>query len=214
MAKQELSRKESVILYQSQMQMLEELPPDEFKKIVLSLFDYAVDGVIPDFTGCADSLALIMSFKVIASQIDRDSAAYQKSCERQSERARKRWEYKNQQNATVCHGMPQNAANADTDTETDTDTVTDTDKEKDNKVSGKKRSRFKQPTLEEVSAYCRERRYSVDPERFIDYYMSQGWKKKNGLPVSDWKACVRTWEKKDKQQSKPTQDDGLLDGIL
>lgn len=54
-------------------------------------------------------------------------------------------------------------------------------------------SRFNPPTLEEVTIYCSERKNSVDPERFMDYYESKGWivgKSK----MKNWKAAVRTWE--------------------
>lgn len=57
-----------------------------------------------------------------------------------------------------------------------------------------KRKRFVPPTLEEVQAYCNERRNNVNAERFIDYYTSNGWLVgKNKM--KDWKAAVRTWEK-------------------
>lgn len=59
---------------------------------------------------------------------------------------------------------------------------------------------FTKPTVEEVRAYCREIGSSVDPQRFFDYYESQKWKKSNGLPVADWKACVRTWNQKSKKK--------------
>lgn len=50
------------------------------------------------------------------------------------------------------------------------------------------------PTLEDVKAYCTERQNNVDPERFIDYYDSNGWMVgKNKM--KDWKAAVRTWER-------------------
>ena len=68
-------------------------------------------------------------------------------------------------------------------TVTDTDTVTDT-------VSVKS----KHPTLEEVKAYCKERGNKVDPERWFDYYTSNGWKVGKN-PMKDWKAAVRTWER-------------------
>ena len=64
--------------------------------------------------------------------------------------------------------------------------------------------RFTPPTLEEVKAYCEARKNNVDPERFIDYYASQKWKKANGRPVSDWQACVRTWERGDANKEKST----------
>jgi hypothetical protein len=48
--------------------------------------------------------------------------------------------------------------------------------------------------LEEVRAYCQERKNDVDPERFIDYYTANGWHVgKNKM--KDWRAAVRTWEK-------------------
>lgn len=63
-----------------------------------------------------------------------------------------------------------------------------------------KRKRFSPPTLEEVRAYCEERKNGIDPERFIDFYSARGWQFKNGQPVKDWKACIRTWEKRDDQK--------------
>lgn len=57
-------------------------------------------------------------------------------------------------------------------------------------------SRFVPPTVEEVSAYCEERRNSVDPAAFVDFYASKGWKV-GSSPMKDWKAAVRTWEQRD-----------------
>ena len=68
-------------------------------------------------------------------------------------------------------------------------------------------TKFTPPTLEEVKAYCDERKNNVDPERFIDYYASQKWKKANGRPVADWKACVRQWEKETKKEPKKEEPD-------
>ena len=62
------------------------------------------------------------------------------------------------------------------------------------------RKRFVPPTVDEVSDYCYDRGNSVDPQRFVDYYTSNGWMVgKNKM--KDWKAAVRTWEQKD--QGKP-----------
>ena len=62
-------------------------------------------------------------------------------------------------------------------------------------------ARAHRPTVEEVAAYCRERGNSVDAERFVDFYASKGWKVGN-QPMKDWKACVRTWERR---EDKPKQ---------
>ena len=50
------------------------------------------------------------------------------------------------------------------------------------------------PSLEEVKAYCKERRNLIDPEYWFDHYKSNGWKVGKN-PMRDWKAAVRTWEK-------------------
>ena len=49
------------------------------------------------------------------------------------------------------------------------------------------------PTTGEVESYIRQGGYAVDAEEFIDYYSAQNWTKANGRPITDWKACVRSW---------------------
>lgn len=61
-------------------------------------------------------------------------------------------------------------------------------------------TRFTPPTVEEVAAYCRERKNSVDAERFCDFYASKGWKV-GKEPMKDWKAAVRRWEKRDFEET-------------
>ena len=51
---------------------------------------------------------------------------------------------------------------------------------------------FKKPTAEEVLAYCLEKGYSVNAQRFVDHYESNGWKVGRN-PMKDWKAAVRNW---------------------
>jgi predicted phage replisome organizer len=87
--------------------------------------------------------------------------------------------------------------------------------EEENRTEEKKKksaSRFIPPTVEQVKEYCIERNNNVDPERFVDYYTSNGWiVGKNKM--KDWKAAVRTWEKRNfsnntdnNKQSEPKLD--------
>lgn len=63
-------------------------------------------------------------------------------------------------------------------------------------------TRFVPPTVDQVRAYCMERGNSVNPQRFVDYYSSNGWMVgKNKM--KDWKAAVRTWEQKEKSYGRP-----------
>lgn len=63
-------------------------------------------------------------------------------------------------------------------------------------------SRFEPPTVEEVRAYCQERGNDIDPQRFVDYYAATGWKRNGNVPVKDWQACVRNWERREKMSSQ------------
>lgn len=65
-----------------------------------------------------------------------------------------------------------------------------------------KRNYFTPPTLEEVQQYCNERNNGIDAQRFIDFYESKGWVI-GKTKMKSWQACIRTWESKNKQQSKP-----------
>lgn len=69
-----------------------------------------------------------------------------------------------------------------------------------NPIQSKDSTRFAPPTLEDVKEYCRERNNSVDPERFVDFYASKGWKIGKDS-MKDWKAAVRNWERSEKQRS-------------
>lgn len=63
--------------------------------------------------------------------------------------------------------------------------------------SGEKR--FTPPSLDDVKAYCLERRNSIDPQAFVDFYASKNWMVgKNKM--ADWKAAMRTWEQRRKQE--------------
>lgn len=63
-----------------------------------------------------------------------------------------------------------------------------------------KSKRFTPPTVEEVSSYCKESGYSIDAQRFVDFYASKGWMVgKNKM--SDWRAAVRNWFNRDRKDA-------------
>ena len=63
-------------------------------------------------------------------------------------------------------------------------------------LSIKRCSRFQKPTLEEIREYCISRGNNVDPEQFLNFYESKGWVVGKS-PMRDWRAAVRTWEKRE-----------------
>lgn len=56
-------------------------------------------------------------------------------------------------------------------------------------------ARFYPPTVGEVQAYCESRGNRIDAQAFVDFYTSKGWKVGKN-PMKDWRAAVRTWERK------------------
>lgn len=69
-----------------------------------------------------------------------------------------------------------------------------------------KSKNFVKPTVEEVKQYCDERKNNIDAESFIDHYEANGWMR-GKTKVKDWRACVRTWERNNK--NKPAQQSGF-----
>ena len=65
-------------------------------------------------------------------------------------------------------------------------------------------SRFVPPSLDEIILFCEEKEIGVDPETFVNYYESNGWMVGNHK-MKDWKAALRTWEKRDKKQKQDHQ---------
>lgn len=58
---------------------------------------------------------------------------------------------------------------------------------------------FIPPTLADVIAYCKERRSSVDPQKFFDYFDAGGWVDSKGNQVKSWKQKIITWEGREKR---------------
>lgn len=54
---------------------------------------------------------------------------------------------------------------------------------------------FVPPTVDEVREYCLARKNGIDPQEFVDYYAARGWML-GKAKMKDWKAAVRTWEKR------------------
>lgn len=64
-----------------------------------------------------------------------------------------------------------------------------------NTLSNTREGKFQKPSVTEVSEYCQVRKNAIDPQHFCDFYESNGWRVGKN-PMKDWKAAVRTWEKR------------------
>lgn len=175
---------ESFNAYHSYLDTMEALNDAECGRLFRALLEYSATGAAPELRGNERFV-----FPGMRSQIDRDIEKYNAKCARNRENGEK----------GGGHSPPNAPERPRTPTK-------DKDKDKDKDISFppdgvKDSARAHRPTVEEVAAYCRERGNRVDAERFVDFYASKGWKVGN-QPMKDWKACVRTWERR---EDKPKQ---------
>lgn len=122
----------------------------------------------------------------IARRIDAESEKYASTCERRRAAAKKR--YGDRKAGTPpTESAPQDGRTAAQERPPETES------------DGKGAPRFEKPTAEEVAAYCAERKNGLDARAFFDFYESKGWKVGNQR-MKDWRACVRTWERRRKTE--------------
>lgn len=86
-----------------------------------------------------------------------------------------------------------------------------------NNTLSNKAERFAKPSLDAIRDYCRERGNGVDADQFYNFYESNGWKVGRN-PMKDWKAAVRTWEKREKEipqrKSSPVKRESVYEHNL
>ena len=183
-----------VCLYMSYLQSLSPFTDEERGRIVMAMLNYAATGEVPQFEGNERFI-----WPSLQAQIDRDIETYQAKCARNKVNGSKGG--RPSKNPTVIPETerflekPQKPKEKEKGKEKE--------REKDNIGADKPptRHRFIPPTVDEVKAYCTEKGYVVDPERFVDFYTSNGWRVGKN-PMKDWKAAVRNWSGKEKQNGK------------
>ena len=107
---------------------------------------------------------------------------------------------------TICDNLPQSAASCgELPPESNPIRIQSKSNPNTSKAAAPTRARFVKPSVEEVAAYCREKGYGIDAQRFVDYYDSNGWKVGRN-PMKDWKRALVTWEKR-RQEEKPKQQE-------
>ncbi|HEX7600565.1 MAG TPA: hypothetical protein VF316_03125 [Polyangiaceae bacterium] len=63
------------------------------------------------------------------------------------------------------------------------------------------RARFIPPTINDVRTHVAEKGWTFDPEAFVAFYESKGWKV-GGSPMKSWQAACVTWSKRDGRDGK------------
>lgn len=72
-------------------------------------------------------------------------------------------------------------------------------------IESHKKQSFQIPTTEEVEKYAKSIGFAIDGERFIAHYSASGWYR-GKTKIKDWRACVVTWKKTDKDKTDKQKD--------
>lgn len=72
---------------------------------------------------------------------------------------------------------------------------------------------FLKPSLDEITAYCKQRNNNIDTQYFYDYYESRNWLLTNNLPMEDWRAAIRVWERNERRGKLRGKHTGAKEGI-
>lgn len=171
------------------LEEMEELSDAEYGRLVRWGQKYQLTGEKAKLSGNERFYA-----KRMQMQIDRYVENYNEKLD-QRRRAGQASANARQRPSTDGNETNKTKTNTETKTETNTETnLSSPNGERENKAQAP--ARFRPPSLEEVAEYCRSRGNKVDPEAFIAFYASKGWKVGN-QPMKDWKQAVITWEKRD-----------------
>lgn len=193
-----------VMLYFSILPALDSLPPASAGTLLLAAMHYAQDGKEPIF----DDGALAFAWAFLKPMIEKDGEAYD------GKKQRGEWltycrkckqdnvsplDFETWRERTVTEPLqPDTDTTPITITNTIPVTITNNDIGADKPPTS---HRFSPPSVDDVSTYCQEQGYSVDPEKFIDYYTANGWKVGKN-PMKDWRADVRNWSRKDENHER------------
>lgn len=196
--------KPGVMFYFDIRPCLKRLSLEEKGLLFESVLDYAEHGIEPDLEGVAG-----VAWDFIKPGIDRDSDRYegqilQKRYAAYTREAKKTGlipvnfeEWKSLSDDEKHRLISDDTGRYPTTTSTSTSTTTSTVESMADKPPA--RHRFAPPTVDEVRDYCTEKGYTVDPNRFVDFYTSNGWKVGRN-PMKDWKAACRSWASKERDK--------------
>lgn len=210
--------KESYMLYRGWNPLFENLPKEQLGELFYAICCYQSGK---EYT--IENPLIKGVFEMVLMQFQKDEASYKEKCEAKAKNGKKGAESRWQDNGKCYfrHTEEKNEMAKMAIEEEEEEEEEEEDKEEVEEVptvpkKREARKRSSTPSVDEVREYCFERGNGVDAETFVDFYASKGWKVGNA-PMKDWKAAVRTWEKRDNRaapRAKQIDTNDYLLGII
>lgn len=182
--------RDGIVFYRSFYDAIKELPDAELAKCFKAIMEYGLDGKEPETSGIEKTI-----YYLVKPQIDANNKRYQNG----TKGGRPKTEPEPSDNQTVTKEKPNDNQTVTKPEPKEKVKVKEKDKVKDKDKESKGTVRFAPPTLDDVREYCLEQGYSIDSDRFIDFYTAKDWMiGKNKM--KDWKAAVRNWARTQRQE--------------
>ena len=202
--------KKSFLMFYDWEPLFQFLDDEDVGAMLKALFAYEIRNEWPKYEDLNDSAWGV--FQYLAARLDENRKRWQKMSERGSKAGKASGEARRNKNEQEGNNDEQDTnkneqertnanKNKPKDKDKDKDKVKDVlsdDKTNIGTTSNKSKPstvRFVPPSVEDVRVYCLERNNRVDADAFVSFYESNGWRVGKN-PMKDWKAAVRTWEKR------------------
>ena len=200
-------KRESFIVYKSFYGLIKLLKAPQRLAMYEAIFNYGFTGEMPEFSD--DTSEAI--WEAVLPQLKANQKRYENGLRGGAPVGNSNARKNNQETIDNAEEkQPKNNQKQPNENENENENVNVNENDKKKAPTGlKKKQAFSPPSLTEVKSYCSERGNNIDPQGFIDFYEAKGWMiGKNKM--KDWKAAVRTWERKEREDSGGRTTDGSV----
>lgn len=189
-------KRDQFTFYRSYYEALKALPKRDQTSVLMSVIGYALDEETPSLSGVPLSV-----FTLIKPTLDSSRNKARSRMKKGGTSEEQIGTNEKQNGTSVEQSIKEGEIEKEREEEGENDSSLPP-----TPLSRGKSKRFSPPSVEEVRAYCQERRNGIDPEAFVDFYAARGWKYGAGRPIVDWKAAVRTWEARRRAEQPATTE--------
>lgn len=181
-------KREQFTFYRSYYESLKNLPKRDQTAVLMAVIGYALDETEPNLSGVPLSV-----FTLIRPTLDSG---------RNKAKNRMKKIGLNEEQTENKSGTKQEQTGKEGEKEVEREVESERENDSYTPPTPSSRGkRFSPPTVDEVREYCQSRSNGIDPEAFVAFYASKGWKVGRS-PMKDWKQAVITWEKRRKQEGE------------
>ena len=193
------SKKTSFIIYPADfLAAVHNFRKNQVADLIISLCEFNLYGKVT----CKLSEAVKDKFAVLQDIVNSNNAKYQEICEK-----RKASGSKGGSNRQANRKQMQSKNQANISKDSPRDSERESEKEKDSESENKFCCREPDvvdkpdypgaPSIDEVTAYCKEIGIAIDAEAFMAWHNERGWHHGKTYIALDWQKAVRKWFCKD-----------------